>query len=66
MYYCGNNSADLFFLTGITNLYLRGNNPKWPKKYRFNEKIKVLGIALEKIIMIKTDDRTLYLKFALS
>ena len=31
-----------FFLTGITNLYLRGNNQKWPKKYRFNEKIKFL------------------------
>lgn len=64
MYYYGNNSADLF-LTGITNLYLRGNNQKWPKKYRFNEKIKFLGIAWEKIIIKKTDDRTLSLKFAL-
>lgn len=64
MYYCGKNSADLF-LTGITNLYVRGNNQKWPKEYRVNEKIKFLGIACEKIIIIKTDDRTLSLKFAL-
>ena len=64
MYYCGKNSADLF-LTGITNLYVRGNNQKWPKENRFKEKIKFLGIACEKKIIIKTDDRTLSLKFAL-
>lgn len=47
MYYCGKNSADLF-LTGITNLYVRGNNQKWPKESRFKEKIKFLGIACGK------------------
>ena len=47
MYYCGKNSADLF-LTGITNLYVRGNNQKWPKENRFKEKIKFLGIACGK------------------
>lgn len=54
-----------FFLTGITNLYLRGNNQKWPKKYRFNEKIKFFGIACGKKIIIITDDKAVSLKFNL-
>lgn len=65
MFYCGKNSADLFFLTGITNLHLRGNNQKWPKKYRFNEKIKFLESHAKKKIIIITDDKAVSLKFAL-
>ena len=63
MYYCGKNSADLF-LTGITNTF-EEIIKSGLKNIDLTKKLSFWESHAKKIIIIKTDDRTLSLKFAL-
>ena len=63
MNYCGKNSADLF-LTGITNTF-EEIIKSGLKNIDLTKKLSFWESHAKKKIIIKTDDRTLSLKFAL-